>query len=77
MWLEATRAAGFSVTIHDLRHVHGQWAINAGVPESKVQSSLRHKSASMTRDYVMQRDTGDVSRVLADLVTAKPQRRRA
>ena len=76
-WAAAVKAAKLPrVTIHDLRHVHGQWAINAGVPESMVQGSLRHKAAGQTRDYVMQRDTGVVSAALADLLTT-PKRRRA
>lgn len=79
--VEKTRYVG--PTLHDLRHCHGQWAINAGVAESKVQGSLRHESADQTRDYVMQSGTLDVSSALADamLVAApepkKPRRKKA
>ena len=61
-------------TLHDLRHCHGQWAVNEGVAESKVQGSLRHENPSQTRDYVMQAGTRDVSSALADrlLGTAEP-----
>lgn len=79
VWRRAAKAAGTEVTIHDLRHVHGQWAIDAGVAESKVQSSLRHTSAAMTRRYVSRLDTGEVSEALADAILGKEpnQRRRA
>lgn len=40
--------------------------MNAGVPESKVQVALRHKSPGMTRRYTMQADMGDVAKALGD-----------
>lgn len=80
-WVRARAAAGVgTVTLHDLRHCHGQWAINAKVEESKVQGSLRHESAAMTRDYTMQAGTLDVSTALADAIlsqTKEPRRRKA
>lgn len=77
VWLRATKAAGTKVTIHDLRHVHGHWAIDEGVAESKVQSSYRHTSAAMTRGYVQRLDTGEVSEALADKILGKePESRR-
>lgn len=76
VWLTATRAAGLDVTIHDLRHVHGHWAIDEGVAESKVQSSYRHTSAAMTRDYVRRLDSGEVSDALADAVLGKQKKTR-
>lgn len=78
-WQRACKAAGVSgITIHDLRHCHGQWAINADVHESKVQGSLRHENPAQTRDYVMQAGTLDVSEALADLLLdPAPKRRKA
>lgn len=78
-WKRACKAAGVSgVTLHDLRHCHGQWAINAKVEESKVQGSLRHENPAQTRDYVMQAGTLDVSEALADvLLESAPKRRKA
>lgn len=77
LWADAVKKAKVTrTTIHDLRHVHGQWAINAGVPESMVQSSFRHKSPGMTRDYVMQRDSGVVSAAIAGVLTT-PKRKHA
>jgi integrase len=55
-------------TIHDLRHCHGQWAIDAGVAESKVQASLRHENPDQTRDYTLRTSTRDVSTALADAI---------
>ena len=56
-WIRACKAAGVPpVTLHDLRHCFGQWAVNAGVPESAVQTALRHASAAMTRRYTKQKE---------------------
>lgn len=40
------------VTLHDLRHCHGQWAMENGAEEHEVQAQLRHRSIGMTRRYV-------------------------
>lgn len=40
--------------LHDLRHLHGQLIVNAGLPEWMAQRSLRHSTAAMTRRYVEQ-----------------------
>jgi integrase len=49
----ALEAAELPVTtrLHDLRHAHGQWAVQGGAPEAMVQVSLRHTQASTTRRY--------------------------
>lgn len=60
-WVEACKKAGVSVRIHDLRHCFGQWAVDGGVAESKVQSALRHKTASMTRRYTKTREKGEAA----------------
>lgn len=79
-WREAVKSAGIDrqITLHDLRHCHGQWAVDSGVQESKVQASLRHESADMTRRYVSRAATREVSKALADAVlTKKPRGKRA
>ena len=38
------------------------------VQEAKVQSTLRHSTAEMTRRYVRQRDKGEVAMALADVM---------
>jgi integrase len=64
-WLRACRQTGHSdLRLHDLRHCHGQWAINEGVPEAKVQVSLRHSTAEMTRRYTRQQAKGEVAAAL-------------
>jgi integrase len=60
-WVAACKKAGVAIRIHDLRHCFGQWAIDSGVPESKVQTALRHKSASMTRRYTKTREKGEAA----------------
>jgi integrase len=52
------------VRIHDLRHCFGQWSVDAGVPESKVQSALRHKTAAMTRKYTTAVEKGGAARAV-------------
>lgn len=71
-WRAAADAAGYPhLKLHDLRHVHGQWAIDAKVPESKVQSSFRHKSPGMTREYLLTANTLEVSTAIADTIYRK------
>jgi integrase len=61
------KAAGLPTTIrlHDLRHCHGQWAVEAGVPEALVQVSLRHTNAATTRRYTKQAGKAAVATGLA------------
>ncbi len=69
LWSEALRACKLTdLRIHDLRHAHGQWAMDAGAVESKVQRSLRHTSAAMTRRYTMTNDTRSVSALLTTAI---------
>jgi integrase len=68
-WTAACTAAGITdVTLHDLRHCHGQWLINAGRSEEAVQRGLRHKTAAMTRRYVRQRDRQGNAAAIADVL---------
>lgn len=92
-WQRACVAAGFATyvpsprhksglryqgpTIHDIRRMHGQLAIDAGVQESKVQSSYRHTNPGQTRDYISYNATGEVSEALAHLILDKKRRNRA
>lgn len=67
----ALKAAGLPSTLrlHDLRHAHGQWAVEAGVPEALVQVSLRHTNASTTRRYTKQVGKAAVAAGLAKTLT--------
>lgn len=68
-WKRAAKAVGVpDLRLHDLRHAHGQWSVNAGVPEAAVQASLRHTSGAMTRRYTMQKDRGTVADALAGVL---------
>ncbi len=59
-WKTACEAAGYvGLRLYDLRHCHAQWLANAGVPEARIQQSLRHRTPAMTRRYTMQRDKGE------------------
>ena len=51
-WYAACRAAKLDPPrLHDLRHCHGQWTLDAGVPDADVQAQLGHQTAYMTRRY--------------------------
>lgn len=69
-WKRALKAAGADTTLrlHDLRHAYGQWLSDAGLPEARIQTGMRHASAGMTRRYAMQRDKGEASRMMADVM---------
>ena len=70
----ALQAAGLPLTtrLHDLRHAHGQWAVDGGASEALVQVSLRHTQASTTRRYTKQKGRADVATALSK--TLKPKR---
>lgn len=69
----AVQRAGLSnLTLHDLRHFHGQLLANAGVPEALIQQSLRHSSPAMTRRYTRQADRGQVAEAM-DRALLKPR----
>ena len=71
IWTDATKAAGLSVRLHDLRHCTGQWSVNAGVPEAKVQAALRHATPGMTRRYTMQHDRQAVAEALGKVMAKR------
>ncbi|HEU4989101.1 MAG TPA: tyrosine-type recombinase/integrase [Gemmatimonadaceae bacterium] len=77
LWIDATRAAGVSVRLHDLRHCTAQWAINSGVPEAMVQVAMRHKTAGMTRRYAMQKESRAVAEALGKLMAKRPAKGKA
>jgi integrase len=69
----ACKAAALSplIRLHDLRHCHGQWAVEAGVPEALVQVSLRHTNAATTRRYTKQVGKSAVADGLAKTLTSE------
>jgi len=69
----ALEAAGLprSTRLHDLRHAHGQWAIDGGAPEALVQVSLRHTQASTTRRYTKQKGRSDVAAALSKTLSTR------
>lgn len=68
-WRKAGRAVGLDLTLHDLRHLMGQWAVNGGVAEAAVQGYLRHTEASTTRRYTLQAARREVADTMADILT--------
>lgn len=69
-WAQARVRFKVRATLHDLRHCFGQWLVNAGQTEESVQRSLRHKTAAMTRRYVLQRDRQANAAAIASILTA-------
>ncbi len=69
-WKRALKVAGApaDLRLHDLRHCYGQWLADAGAPEARIQTGLRHTTAAMTRRYTMQTDKGESARTLADVM---------
>jgi integrase len=68
-WKEACLALDvFDVTLHDLRHCHGQWALLAGAQEQSVQTTLGHKTAGMTRRYTRTLQKGEVAQALGSVL---------
>jgi len=51
--------ADCDLRLHDLRHCTGQWLAEEGVGDARIQTTLRHATASMTRRYTKQRDKGE------------------
>jgi hypothetical protein len=80
-WMRVCLAEGFAVraedpyrpgklrykgpTLHDIRHLTGQFMTNAGVPEWAVQSYLRHTDPATTRGYTMQKLRAEAAAAMA------------
>jgi integrase len=68
-WREAcAKVQLYGVTLHDLRHCHGQWAIDGGASEQAVQVSLGHVNPAMTRRYTKTVDRGKVADAIRSTV---------
>jgi integrase len=65
IWGKACEKERVKVRLHDLRHCMGQWSVDAGVPEAKVQVALRHKTPGMTRRYTLSPDRNEVAVAVA------------
>ena len=69
-WKRALKAAGADPTLrlHDLCHCTGQWLADAGLGEARIQTTLRHATAAMTRRYTKQLDKGEAAAALAGVL---------
>lgn len=56
--------------LHALRHAHGQWAADAGIPLTQIKASLRHATLSMTARYAEHAGKGEVARSLSRTLQA-------
>lgn len=57
-------------TLHDIRHLTGQFMTNSGVPESMIQAYLRHSDPATTRRYTMQAMRIEAAGAIAKAVSA-------
>lgn len=55
--------------LHDLRHLHAQWATDEGIAEAAVGDSLGHKDPRMTRRYTRQKNRGQVAEAVGRAMT--------
>jgi integrase len=55
--------------LHDLRHLHAQWATDEGIAEAAVGDSLGHRDPRMTRRYTRQKNRGQVADAVGRAMT--------
>lgn len=68
-WKKACAAVGQpDLRLHDLRHAHAQWLSERGIPEARIQTAMRHRTASMTRRYARQVDKGETARTISEVL---------
>lgn len=68
-WRAACERVGVrGVTIHDLRHVCGQTAADAGARIESIQAQLGHATAEMALRYARRRELKDSSENLGHMV---------
>lgn len=73
-WVAACERAGvFGVTIHDLRHVCGQSAADAGVKLEAIQAHLGHSNPEMALKYAQRRELKKGSEVLGSFLSTHLQ----
>lgn len=71
----AAEAAGHPDLLpRHLRNLHGMMLSDAGTPEAKIQTALRHATPSMTRRYVLQRSRGETARTVDEVLFPSPVR---
>jgi integrase len=70
VWTDACDAAGVpDARLHDLRHCHAQWAIDAGAQQVEVMASLRQASLVQTQRYAKKRSATAAGARLAAIVS--------
>jgi integrase len=74
----AQKASGVSgIRLHDLRHLFGQLASDAGVPTADTQAAMRHKDPSQTRIYEMQVGAKRAAQAVARSLGMTPLKKQA
>jgi integrase len=70
-WKAACRAEGVDLRLHDLRHCFGQWSVDAGVPEARVQTAMRHSTPAMTRRYTLTSHGREVATAIGSVLAPR------
>lgn len=68
-WIAACARTGVTgVTLHDLRHCSGQWAVEGGADEGALQDHFGHATRDMTQRYTRRVNQGRAAAALSGLV---------
>lgn len=78
LFMDAQKAVGASgLRLHDLRHLFGQTAADAGVSTAETQAQLRHTDPRMTRRYEMPAHARKAAHAVAiELGISKPAKKK-
>jgi integrase len=69
MWYAACdQAAVPRVWLHDLRHCHGRWTLDAGVSDMDVQRYMGHATPYMTQRYRRRAERARNSQAIAKVL---------
>lgn len=78
LYANAQKATGIAgLRLHDIRHLFGQTASDAGVATAQTQAALRHTDPRMTRRYEMPANARAAARAVAvQLGISKPAKKK-
>lgn len=73
-WAKALQAAGLPhLTLHDIRHLTGQWLHDAGTSLSNVAQVLRQKTVTMAFRYAKRKQRREDAQVFVGVLGVVPQ----
>lgn len=73
-WRTVCRKEGVpTITFHDLRHCHGQWATDEGMDASSIQKQLGHATPTQTAIYTARKNRRDTASAVARQLGVPPE----